>query len=244
MPATAVLPLTLAVLAVALAIAGPIAVPAHYYHFADETTLWGIPHFGDVVSNAAFLMPAAIGLIATLRSTQLSENPTLKMAFATFFVAVGVVAFGSAYFHLLPGPETVTPDRTPIAIAAAAAFAIFVIDRLSLSERAAATVFGGAIVVAAIALWHVTATGDIRIYAFTQLAPVLAGAYLALRPQNDQPMIPASRIWAMIGLYAAAKGAEILDHEIAEVLVVVTGHNLKHLLAAGAAACLIPPTRR
>lgn len=243
MSATRVLPSILVAVAVGLAIAGPIQVPPHYYAFADHSTHWGIPHFGDVVSNAAFLIPGILGFYVALRSPALAGRPTLKTAFATFFAGVIVVAFGSAYFHLLPGPETVTPDRIPIAIAAAAAFAIFAIDRLGLNERVSATLFVGAIVVAIIGLWDVTTTGDIRIYAFTQLAPVLVGAYLAWRPQNERPMISASRIWAMIGLYAAAKGVEILDHEIADILVIVTGHNLKHLLAAGAAACLIPPRR-
>ena len=47
-----------------------------------------------------------------------------------------------------------------------------------------------------------------------------------------------------IGLYAAAKGAELADHRIFEALGFMSGHTLKHLLAAAASAILVAAIAR
>jgi len=42
-----------------------------------------------------------------------------------------------------------------------------------------------------------------------------------------------------MALYVLAKLAEVLDHEIAAALGVVSGHTLKHLLATAATAAVV-----
>ena len=54
-----------AIVAVTLALLmwrhGPIAQLAHYHEFADQTRLFGIPHFADVISNLGFALAALWG---------------------------------------------------------------------------------------------------------------------------------------------------------------------------------------
>ena len=51
--------------ALAMAAYGPIAAPPGYHDFADQSVAWGIPHAGDVLSNAAFAV-VALGAVAVL----------------------------------------------------------------------------------------------------------------------------------------------------------------------------------
>jgi len=49
------------ILILAMAAYGPIPQPGNYHDFADQRTLFGIPHAGDVLSNIGFLLVAAYG---------------------------------------------------------------------------------------------------------------------------------------------------------------------------------------
>lgn len=53
------------------------------------------------------------------------------------------------------------------------------------------------------------------------------------------PAIERKLVGAAILLYALAKLAELYDHPLQGILVVVSGHTLKHCLAVIAAALLV-----
>ena len=56
---------------------------------------------------------------------------------------------------------------------------------------------------------------------------------------------PGGKNWYAIGLYALAKAAEMKDMEVFTLTDrVVSGHTLKHLLAAGAIFALLVMLRR
>ena len=46
---------------VLLALHGRIAQPPHYNEFADQSSIFGIPHAADVLSNAGFALVALWG---------------------------------------------------------------------------------------------------------------------------------------------------------------------------------------
>ena len=50
--------------------------------------------------------------------------------------------------------------------------------------------------------------------------------------------------WAVLGCYAAAKLMEMADHAVFDTVAVVSGHTLKHLLAAAGAAWLLAAATR
>ena len=48
--------------AVVMMFAGPISQPLSYHQFADQRTVLGIPHAGDVLSNMVFIVVGTGGL--------------------------------------------------------------------------------------------------------------------------------------------------------------------------------------
>ncbi len=88
-------------------------------------------------------------------------------------------------------------------------------------------------------VWHVTETlggGDLRLYAVTQFAALLAGvALLALLPPRHSH---AGAYWLALALYLGARLAEVLDRPLYAATGALGGHTLKHLLAAAAVGAL------
>ena len=56
----------MAVSLAALLLVPPIPQDQSYYQFADQRTIFGIPNFGNVVSNPPFLAVGAAGLLPSL----------------------------------------------------------------------------------------------------------------------------------------------------------------------------------
>ena len=83
--------------------------------------------------------------------------------------------------------------------------------------------------------------GDLRLYAAVQFLPMLlVPAALVLRlPPTRVPVVSARDWCVVLALYAAAKLLETADHATLSALAFVSGHTLKHLLAAAAAAWLL-----
>lgn len=231
----------LIVIAAVLGIHGPIITPEGYFDFVDKRVILGIPHFGDVVSNAPFLPVGLLGIYLTLRYARAgSVNPAYTAALGGLFISVAAVAFGSGYFHLAPDEWRISVDRFPIATAAACLFTALAIERLGLARLQGHVLLFAAVVLSLASVWVSHETGDLRLYLFSQLAPIVGGILLIAMFKVDRPGITAGRVVLMISLYGAAKVTEVFDQEIYDTLIVVSGHNLKHLFAAAAAACAIP----
>ena len=52
----------------------PIPQPQSYHQFADQRELWGIPNFGDVVSNVGFAIAGVWGLVFLLRLNDTEDS--------------------------------------------------------------------------------------------------------------------------------------------------------------------------
>ena len=90
-----------------------------------------------------------------------------------------------------------------------------------------------AIAVGSVVYWHWTeqrGAGDLRPYALVQFYPVVAIPLMLwwLPPRYTR----GGALLAAAATYAAAKGPELLDGWILSTTRVVSGHTLKHLLAA------------
>src|SRR4051794_31692292 len=70
----------------ALALHGPIPQLANYHAFADTTTWLGVPHAGDVLSNAAFLA-VALWAMATERGRR-AATPVERRARSVFYASL------------------------------------------------------------------------------------------------------------------------------------------------------------
>ena len=219
----------------------PIPQDPAYHSFADSRPFLGIPNFGDVATNTAFLLVGLLGLVYLTKGRARRSDP-LAPAFFVYFAGIGLVAIGSTYYHVNPNNETLFWDRLPMSIAFMALFSAFIADRIN--ERAGRLLLVPlvALGVASVIYWHVgeqAGAGDLRFYGVVQFFPMVALPLICVlfAPRR----LDGRYVAAMIGFYALAKAFEFFDHSTFEILgQAVSGHSLKHLAAAVAAYLALP----
>jgi hypothetical protein len=224
---------------VGVALAGPIPQDPAYHAFADHATRLGVRNAADVLSNVAFLV---VGLVLIARGGRTRDVPAWeRRAFLAYGVGVLLTAFGSAYYHLDPRHETLVWDRLTMTVAFTAFFALVLGERLGAAVGRRALVPLLAVGIASVATWAATLAaipgGDLRAYVVVKyVPPAVALLLLALVPEPRATRGPV--LWTLL-LMAAATAFELLDAPVHEATGgVVSGHTLKHLVAA--AACATP----
>jgi len=218
---------------VALALAPPLAEPAIFKGYVDGRRLFGIPNFWNVVSNAPLSLVGAWGLALLARGTITFIDPVEKRAWWACFAAVALSGVGSAYYHLAPDPDRLMWDRLPIALAFMALVSVIVSERLD--TRAGARLLGPLLAAgaASVLYWRWSlAAGAENILPYVVVQYGALGAILALSLLARSRYSRGGDFVVAFGLYALAKLAEVLDAPIYEVGYVLSGHSIKHLLAA------------
>ena len=81
----------------AFAAHGRIAQPAHYNDFADHSALPGIPHAGDVLSNAGFALVAIWGWLALWPHRNSDRLRDGWPGYRLFLIGLLLTAFGFAF---------------------------------------------------------------------------------------------------------------------------------------------------
>ena len=218
---------------IGMLMAEPIAQDSGYHQFADQRTILGVPNFWNVVSNLPFLIVGLMGLFSLFRSGRVQFIVELKPAYVLFFAGVVLVNFGSGYYHLWPGNETLVWDRLPMTFAFMALFAVIIAEFTSLKAGRLAlsplVIFG----VFSVFYWHFTETvgrGDLRLYALVQFLPMLLIPLLLLLFKPRFTL--TSGYWALLLAYVLAKVFEYYDESLLESLGFISGHSLKHIVAA------------
>ena len=79
--------------------------------------------------------------------------------------------------------------------------------------------------------------GDLRLYAAVQFVPILLVPMIIILYRTKSDLGPY--LWWMIAFYVAAKLTEYYDAEIYTAGSLISGHTLKHLIAALAPASLL-----
>ncbi len=93
--------------------------------------------------------------------------------------------------------------------------------------------------------WHIgeqAGRGDLRPYLLVQFLPMVVIPLVALTHRSR--FTRATDLIPLVGLYGLAKVAELLDAQIYQVLGVISGHSLKHLLAALAVGVVLSMLHR
>jgi hypothetical protein len=215
----------------------PLPQDRGYHVFADGKTYLEIRNFGNVASNIPFLL---VGLAGMLWCYGNPGTGALR-SWTAFFLGVALVFFGSAYYHLAPDDDSLVWDRLPMTVAFMGLFAALLSEHLPQKLERALLVPAVLVGIASVLWWK--HTGDLRVYLWVQIAPMLAIPYvLAAFPGRH-----AHRHYLLfgVGFYAIAKVAEIYDHEIYSLTSdILSGHSLKHLLAAAAPYCVYLMLRR
>jgi len=227
-----------------LALTSPLAQSLAYHAFADRRMLLGIPRAGDVLSNLALLAAGLAGL-AVPRGLPGQGEPG-RWWWTLFFAAVALTGLGSGYYHWAPDNAGLVWDRLPLSVVAVSIPAVVVAER---ARPAPAARLPGALWLAlgpaSVAYWIATETagrGDLRPYLLVQGGALLGGLLLwALLPPRHSH---GGWFGAALGLYALAKLVEWADQPIFAALGLVSGHTLKHLLAAAAVLLLAAMLRR
>jgi hypothetical protein len=211
----------------------PIPQNPAYHRFADRRLIAGLPNFWNVVSNIPFLIVGIIGMRQVLKQQPMGALAGLRWIYFAFFVGVFLTGIGSAYYHLDPDNRTLVWDRLPMTIGFMALFSAIVGEYISIG--AARTLFAPLLIIglASVFYWHVTeldGRGDLRAYALVQFLPmVLIPLILWLFKSGSRD---SRYYWGMIAAYALSKGAEYFDGGLYGLGGAVSGHTLKHLIAA------------
>jgi hypothetical protein len=218
-------------------LAPPIAQDPAYHRMADERAIAGIPNAWNVVSNAPFVVVGALGLWS-LRPRGWGGHAAFLEArdrwpYGVFFAGLGLTGLGSAYYHAAPGNDRLVWDRLPLAITLMGLFAAVIAERIN--RKVGCRLLGPlvALGVASVLLWSAgerRGEGDLRLYALVQFYPLLAIPLMALL--FPSPYTRGRDLLIVVALYGLAKLFEVLDARIFSLGGVVSGHTLKHLVAA------------
>jgi hypothetical protein len=216
----------------------PIAQDPAYHLFADRRGLLGIPNFLDVTTNLAFL---AVGIVGILFCTMPQKAHGARMAWLACFASVALVGFGSAYYHLAPDSSTLVWDRLPMSIGfmalSVAVLAEYVNPRLENYLLVPAIALG----LASVIYWHFT--DDLRLYALVQFLPLLMLPAILLLFRGSR--IDQGFLLAALVIYLVSKLAEHYDRAVfGWTGEIISGHSLKHLLAATALLVVYGMLRR
>jgi len=221
---------------------GPVGQWTDYHAFADDRAWLGLPNAANVLSNLPFL---AVGVWALWRLRRAPAASPSLAAWRVLALALVLTAVGSSAYHWAPSNDSLVGDRLPIAWACAALASAFLGERVAAHwSRAYTLVAALALATLSVAFWWLTeraGQGDLRLYLFVQFLPMLLvplGLGLGLKATTPTAA-PARGWWAVLGCYAAAKLFEMADRVVFVSLGGLSGHTLKHVVAAAGAAWLL-----
>lgn len=207
----------------------PLRQLQSYHQFADARRLAGIPNCLNVISNAGFFVVGILGLQFLATPGPFIE-PRERLPYALFFFGVFCTCFGSAYYHWQPSDGTLAWDRLPMTVAFLSLLAGNIAERISVS--AGLRLLWPLIAAGAVTVWWWQWTGNLWPYMTAQyFTIVLIGLLMFSFPPRYTRSLD---VLAVMGWYVLAKIAEAMDASIYRFSGWISGHTLKHLLAAGA----------
>jgi hypothetical protein len=208
------------------------------HHFVDTRAWLGIPNAADVLSNLLFTLFGVIGLLRMRRVHAPSQRFLNREHFVLTLFFVGLIAttFGSGLYHLAPSDGALLWDRAGMAFAFAGMLGIAASERISTRGGiwlGLATLLAGGL---SLATW--SQTTDVLPWSVLQFGGMALILVLTLTKPIPKSL-GVSLVWVVV-FYALAKVCESADHAIFEATGQwVSGHTLKHLVAALAALPII-----
>jgi hypothetical protein len=228
----------------AMMLQNPIAQDPGYHNFSDTQTLLGVPNFWNVISNLPFLLVGFLGLyqVATGR---LQIDYGNRPAYVLLFLGAALVSLGSGYYHLMPHNASLVWDRLPMTIAFMALFSIiigeFIAPRVGKLLLLPLLCSG----IASVLYWHLGETrgsGDLRFYALVQFLPMLLIPVILLCFGTSRA--ETGGYWLLLAAYIAAKLFEHFDSQLHDLFGFISGHSIKHAVAALGLYLLLRSYRR
>lgn len=216
----------------------PIAQDPEYHFFADHRGLLGVPNFLNVTTNLAFL---AVGIAGIVLCARRHEGIGARWAWLVCFIGVALMCFGSGYYHMKPDNDTLVWDRLPMSIGFMALSVAVLSEHLN--PRLEAYLPGPTIIlgIGSVVYWHYT--GDLRLYVLVQFLPLLLLPVILLLFKDRYAH--RGLLLLALAIYIASKLAEYYDRAVFALTGnIISGHSLKHLLAALALLAVYGMLRR
>lgn len=231
-----VLFLALAALMVVLSLP-PIPQDPAYHDFADNRAFFSVPAFLNVVTNLAFLIVGIVGV----RAGATGAVAGARRAWFICFGGVALVGLGSSYYHLAPDNGTLVWDRLPMSVGFMALPVAVLAEHINRRFERILLVPAILLGIASVVVWRVA--DDLRLYVWVQFVPLLLIPAVLLL--FDNPYTHGRLLLVALAVYAFAKLAEHYDWMVFEATgKIISGHSLKHLLAAFALFVVYTMLRR
>jgi len=213
-------------------LAPPLAQPALYHPFADQRSWLGVPFAMDFLSNLAFVVTGLLGLVRLWRLPASLPGSAQRPLAAMFFWGLLLTAVGSAWYHWLPDDAGLAVDRIGMALAFAGLLGLAAAGRIS--GRAGVLLALSLLLLGPLSVWVWAVSGNVLPWGVLQFGSMALLLWLAwLKPL---PGGLAVRWGVLIVIYAVAKGLEQADQVVFTLTgQLVSGHSLKHVVAALAA---------
>lgn len=208
-----------------------------YHLFVDHRHFWGIDNFWNVASNLPFVTLGICGLALTNFVSRgqvgLVASSGAVSLFYVFFAGILLTGLGSGYYHHNPSNLTLVWDRLPMTISFMAFFCMVIGYHASMTLARSLLPILLILGLSSVLYWHYTETlgqGDLRFYVLVQFLPLILVPILISNSAAE--FLRSKTIWLVIIYYALAKLCEHWDVEIYEQFLCLSGHSIKHLVAA------------
>jgi hypothetical protein len=224
-----------------------IPQPLQYHQFADRHTCFGTTGCFDISTNALFVLAGLAGLyfLSSEPGRRAFINPQEAIPYRLFFFASTLVGLGSGYYHLAPDNSRLVWDRAAISLAMMSWLAAIICERVNLAAglRLLPLMYTAGLASAIYWGWSESnGIGDLRPYGVIQFYPmVLIPLMLWLYPARYSG---DGDILTVLGLYLLALLCDFTDHQIAALTGMVSGHTVKHAIAALAVYWVVIRLRR
>lgn len=218
----------------------PTAQPPQYHDFADRRACFGLPNCLDTASNALFVLSGVIGLafLYSPAGRRAFVDARERRPYALFFFAAILIGVASGHYHLAPDNAGLLWDRAAIALAFMAWLDAILGERVGLKAGLHLLPLLLIAGLGSVFYWgwsEAQGAGDLRPYLLMQAYPMLSIPLLLwLYP----PRYSGGRdILIVIGLYLLALLFDLSDRAVFGLTGgLVSGHTMKHVVAALAAA--------
>lgn len=237
---TLILALAALLTAGAVFLYGPIAQDPGYHGFADTRSVLGIPNGLNILSNILFIAAGAWGAGYVVYLIRRTPSRLLLIQYLLFFTGLFLIGAGSSWYHLRPSNASLIWDRLPMSVAFMAFFASVISE--SIDRKTGALLLGPLLALGLFSVFYWAWTGkagqgDLRLYALVQFLPLVLIPLVLI--MYKPPGMYAFSLWIVVILYLFAKLFELFDRQVFDLTGMVSGHTLKHVFSAAAAAEVI-----
>lgn len=209
----------------------PLPQDPAYHLFVDNRSLYGIPNFWNVVSNALIILVAVFGLASSASMGSSHTYAYLRREFGVLFTAALLTGIGSVWYHLHPTTESLVWDRLPLSVFFTALLGLVIsiyLSRITGKLLFWPLILGG---LGSVLYWYKTeqlGVGDLRFYALAQyLSAFLILFIVMIYHKTGRPSVLLVLSFIM---YVCAKVAEHYDAALYGITGSLSGHSMKHLL--------------